>query len=229
MASIQWSGLVSQVIGGLNGANFSRNHYGSFIRQSVRPYDFSNQYTAASRQNMTTISRQWQALTEDQRKQWQAFADEITYKNRFGESYTPAAYNIFCMCCTNYYLVHSAYLTDPPTFNNPDVCDINIDSPWNQGSHSLDVLCKYADIPASDLLFLYASPLISSGITYNKCNYRFISIVQPATAMPYNVLPDYVTRFGAINNPGTIFFKFKYVHFTSFVPSLPVFFRVAVI
>lgn len=80
------STLLAQISGSLNGATFSHNKGGAYVRNRSLPANPGTDRQDQVRTAMTSLSKMWsQSLTDDQRELWRAFGGQVTVLNRIGD------------------------------------------------------------------------------------------------------------------------------------------------
>ena len=113
MAIIQYSAIVNKIIGKVGGSVFQQMGQSLGIRQhrSFRP---SNAYKASnSRTNMVALGALWRSLTLAQQQDWGTKALTYIFYNRYGTSFHPTGYQLFC------YIQRPAQLISIGLINTP--------------------------------------------------------------------------------------------------------------
>ena len=86
MAKVQFGGGVSNIQGSIAGNTFTRTKAGPAIRNKVKPNNPASPAQMAQRERITRLSKSWQALTDDDRKAWDATAKEQKTKGVCGNN-----------------------------------------------------------------------------------------------------------------------------------------------
>lgn len=95
MAVIQYTGLVSEIQGALQGSVLSRGRSGAvFYKKPVQRRE-PTQSQLAVRQGFKSAGRTWKELTLEQQEDWRTIADANPVPNRFGELYNLPAYQYY--------------------------------------------------------------------------------------------------------------------------------------
>lgn len=95
MAVIQYSALVTSVKGRLRGAIFQSGPGGQIVR-SAGNFNRSNNPRWNRQKNVTQVVAQaWSGLTTNQQNAWNAMAQNLPTKNKFGEKRLASGYNVF--------------------------------------------------------------------------------------------------------------------------------------
>ena len=115
MASVEFGGGVSQIVGRVGGSVFQRGRAGSQLRTLPINTGRKQQEQNYSRSNYAATSTTWRTLQDFERLAWNAFAlTEIRY-NRFGVPYTPSGFQMFME-----YNVNRSYVKPMPAIATPD-------------------------------------------------------------------------------------------------------------
>jgi hypothetical protein len=219
MASVKWSGLVSGIVGSLNGSVFFRNRYGSVVRNNTTPINNHTPADEIIRGYIYYLSKHWQDLTFSQRANWEALALLITHYNPWGDPYHPTGYNLYISCNVNLACIGLPYIEDAPNNYSPV-----LPGTWN----------ITANLPASELFFnwspaahmnntlyeIYASTSLSQGKNYARNQYRIIDIIAWTDGAVVNLWSSYVAKFGVPVSGKKLFFKIKPIDIRSGLPGM---------
>lgn len=95
MAVVQYTGIVNQVRGKLNGSVFNKSR-NAFTMQSKQQQTKGSKGSQAEIRNVfSTIQRTWQTTTPSERIDWQLAADNNPVLDRFGNQTILSGYNQF--------------------------------------------------------------------------------------------------------------------------------------
>jgi hypothetical protein len=86
MALIKTGGGIAEIRGSIGGTTFSRGRYGAIARNRTVPVQPNTERQSIIRQQMGSIVQGWLALTDDQRANWQVYANQTPVINRLGET-----------------------------------------------------------------------------------------------------------------------------------------------
>lgn len=181
MAIIQYTGIVNQIRGKLNGSVFNKSRsVNTLQRKQQQPKGVrGNQSEVRGRFN--DIQRAWKSLSPLAHQAWQLVAQNNPDRNRFGELVTLSGYNKYIQCRMNVLYNGSSIATPPPTSPAEplNVISSNINSlsinPQPDGSvlAVVNVTQKLA-APRSFGLGVAVSMPISSGVT--AYHGRFVAV-----------------------------------------------------
>jgi hypothetical protein len=101
MASILYGALVSDLAGKVGGQNFQRGLVSPVIRNvSTRRSRLKTTKVAPNyitpRAALAYVSKAWKGIGGVNQANWQSAASSFPRLNKFGVSYTPSAYQLFC-------------------------------------------------------------------------------------------------------------------------------------
>jgi len=86
MAKVQFGGGVSNIQGSIAGNTFTRTKAGPAIRNKVKPNNPASPAQMVQRERITRLSKEWQALSEEDRTAWAASAKEQKTKGVCGNN-----------------------------------------------------------------------------------------------------------------------------------------------
>ena len=75
MARVKFSPIVTDIAGSVGGFTFQRNKYGNTMRRKPLPINPATSAQYNIRQNIITIQKAWQDMTDAERLQWSRFPD----------------------------------------------------------------------------------------------------------------------------------------------------------
>jgi len=119
MAKIKLGALAQDARGSLAGTTFSRNRFGSYVRQKVSPIQPRTERQLEQRATFTEASQLWRTLTDAQRALWASWAGNHPIVNVFGDAQSMTALNAFIRVSTVRALVGFAPITSPPADQAP--------------------------------------------------------------------------------------------------------------
>jgi len=94
MALVKFGNGVSDIRGSIAGNVYSKNRYGSYIRNKVVPVNPQSSAQQAIRNIMAEIVSRWQAIvTQVQREAWEVYAASIEVTNKLGDSIKLTGFN----------------------------------------------------------------------------------------------------------------------------------------
>lgn len=90
MALCTFGGGVTEIRGSIGGNTFTRNKSGAVIRKRTKPVDPGTSFMERAKNIFTAISSLWSngGLTETQRQAWLAYAANVPWLNKMGQSIT---------------------------------------------------------------------------------------------------------------------------------------------
>lgn len=119
MARVVYGPLVSNVKGSIGGVTFQGNPSGSIIRTRPQLSRVSTNKQTTSHGKLQYWLYQWQNITQDQRDQWNMFAQVWVKENKFGEEKTLTGWNWFFSVNWWRKAMDLSQLSSPPAHNVP--------------------------------------------------------------------------------------------------------------
>lgn len=170
------STFLAQISGSLNGATFSHNAGGAYIRNRSLPSNPETDRQDQVRTAMASLSKAWgSVLTEEQRQLWRNFGSNTHVQNRIGDQITLsgiAAYNrvnLFRMSTLNLAPVDEP--PDPTGSPDPAPTFVNALSGGNTVGQPLNVDIAFNAASTGYSVAVYYSGPLSPGIRYYRGPY----------------------------------------------------------
>lgn len=194
MALIKFGLVVVDARGKLGGHVFTKSRKGATIRTKVTPSNPNTTAQSQARQRLANLSTNWGALTDEQRKSWNAATGQFLKTNIFGDNKEPSGRDLYVKLNFNLMTAVASPLVNPPTPQEFPLIDLG-ETKFDAGvGESVD----FADLPtAGDVNFVYvfwATPPMSPGRFNFSGAYRIIAVSQA-----YNnkaVYTAYIDKYG---------------------------------
>lgn len=204
MAKIALGGGVAAISGKSGGTVFARNKGGAYMRNFVKPTNPSTTYQEEARDRLTQYSNEWRTLTDAQRESWNAWAAEHPVLDRLGAAKTLTGAQAYTKINTNRDLAgdttDNAVVPSDPEWTNGIV---NTDEALTVTVTGPTVIIPLgAGAAADQIVFVYATPAVSAGITNATNQERFIGEVTLTAGMvedgEIDVAALWTDRFGTM-------------------------------
>lgn len=195
MAKILFTAFLSDARNKLNGNVFSKNRYGSYVRNKVTPVNPQTSYQQAQRQMFGSLSAQWRGLTQAQRDAWIAATAAFQRPDIFGRNQKLSGNALFVSLNKNLLNAGGSTIEDAPSpveIPTIAISDLTVAA----GTPAVSFTIDPATIPTGFALLVFATPSLSPGKDYVKNRLRFIGVGTAATGS-VDVTDDYTARFGA--------------------------------
>jgi hypothetical protein len=221
---IIYSALVSAVEGKMNGSKFYYSKGNNIISNKVRPKNKNSATQLGVRAAVKMYSGLWKTGNTTFMPAFQAYGSTLTKKNKIGTSKSLAGFNAYLMeNLKNNFYYNLPYdvgpapaslalpLTEPPAQIMPTT-NGNI----KNAVIVLGVTPSFkVDIPLvsnGDMLVLYATPPLSTGLTFIKGKFRPIDVYLAGPAQTaVDFLGNYQTAFGTPISGKQVFLQAEYV------------------
>jgi len=206
MAKVKFGQIISEARGKIGGMVFSRNSYGSYIRQKVTPVNPSSARQSIVRTYLTQLAQDWRDLTAPQKLQWNTQAVAFAKTDIFGDKQTPSGFNLYMSLNLNILNVNGVVISTPPVLE--DAFNFTaFSAAISAGGGSID-LTYAAAIPATVSVEVFATAPMSAGKSFVKSEYRKIDVILTADASPFDIAAEYIVKFGSVGLAGQkVFFK----------------------
>lgn len=206
MAKVKFGQIISEARGKIAGMVFSRNTYGSYIRQKVTPVNPSSAAQTTIRTYLTQLAQDWRDLTAAQKLQWNTQAVAYAKTNIFGDKQAPTGFNLYMGLNLNILNIGGAVISTPPILEDAfNFTSLSAVVSAGGGTSTL----TFADaIPATVSVELFATCPMSAGKAFVKSEYRKIDTLTNADVSPYDCAAAYIAKFGSVGLQGQkVFFK----------------------
>lgn len=208
---VKFGALIAEGRGKISGNVFSKNTYGSIVRNKVTPINPASTYQQNIRSNMTAIAQGWRGLTDAARAAFNALATQVSRTNIFGDAVKLTGFNLFGRLCREINEVAGTQLTAAPAIPTMSAVT-SLTLTGAAGSAALSLAYVPTPVPTGFSMVIQATPQMSAGISYVESSFRTIAVAAAAAATPYNLLSVYVARFGTLVAANRVFVRCKLVH-----------------
>lgn len=193
MAHIRSGSIVSDIRGKVGTEIYSRNKGGAYVKAFTSPVQPDTQPQLDARADMGTAVAAWQALTNEDRRQWNILASSRRESNRIGIKTSKSGYNLFIRRKLHALAIGSS--DDPqydalPIINNPVASILDLFEDEFEIRTTADVTVF------SESFLFFCSPPVSAGImSPNSVTYTFITSFGQFS----NSTPDITTQYEAVH------------------------------
>lgn len=192
MAVIQYTGLVNQIRGKVNGSVLNKSRTVNTVQKKQQPPKGNRGFQQESRQDFSIGQRTWKELTPVEQTSWQQAADNNPSRDRFGNQVILSGYNQWLKAYmlgryANWIISRSAY-TAPAPAGDMDIYAIynqeffiNDEGGVSVNAHIEDYF--YTDTPDYGITFDISLP-VSAGVT--SYHGRWVSVYGEAAPVGWN-------------------------------------------
>lgn len=219
MASVKWSGLVSEVKGVMNGTIFSVGYGGQQMRNRISGGGRKTSAWSVSKVRMARVSGTWRSLTSAQQTAWIAAGPSYPYTDKFGNSQIPSGFQLYCTLNVNLLVAGQSMITAPVAPAAPE----SIGSPTVTQPSSTNLQMSFTPSGANRTqICVYLSQPLSKGVTIQPRTMRLVSVIASSTASPYSLTSDYNRIFTSIPTTGRVFYSIEQINKTTGQRQVPV-------
>lgn len=181
MALIKLGGLVTDIRGAIGGLVFGKGKGGNIARSNKKPINPQSNRQGTVRGNQAYITRHWSnALTVQQRADWNAYAAGTTWTNRLGDTIGINGNAAFGALNTLLLLASLPIRAEAPTAMGRaggitidfdaqnDLTILALDEPGGAFDKDLD----------DDVVILFAALPVEGGVARSTRGFQFIGVVE---------------------------------------------------
>ena len=211
MSKIKWGAIVVDGRGKLGGHVFTKTKSGATMRTKVTPVNPQTSAQASARSRLGGNSQAWSSLSEDERRSWNALAQETSKTNIFGDQYFPSGKNLFTSVNNNLVMIGRPPILEAPSFAElPFIIDMIVGVDISAGEINLTV--DVSGSVAGHALVVEATAPSSAGKYNFDGAYRQILVaITGAVPTPQALHNAYIAKFGAPVEGKKIAFRAYYV------------------
>lgn len=188
-----------QASGSVAGSTYSRNRYGTYIRNKAVPTNPMTTRQQAIRAAFGNLSQQWRGLTSAQRAEYRTQAATITFTDSLGQSYSPSGFGLFMSVNQVRIALGLTVATTPPAQQTQAV--ITALSATAVGSTGVVTVTFAPAIAASSYYELAATAPMSAGKNYFSASwYKVLGYLQSTDTSPYTATTAYAAVFGGLTS-----------------------------
>jgi hypothetical protein len=195
---IQFGSIITQGAGKIGGQIIQRGAHGQTMRTLTPPKIRRSPASVVPRATVSAVSSAWKNLSDSDRASWVALAAGLTRTNKFGVSYTPSAYQIFCELTMNYQYLNPETIIEPaptlPTFPAPYNWSFVANPTGPSVVVTFDNVVGDSDFRA--LASFY--PLQSRGATVPRGSSRSTGVVSTMAAGSLDLSAAFTARFKTV-------------------------------
>jgi len=189
------SQLLSEARGSINGATFSRNSSGAYIRARVKPVNPNTPAQSQARALFATLSAGYKSLTGADRLTWDAARPNFPQVDKLGQTIELTAQQLYMKFNRNLQ-ASGGVLIDiaptPTTVSTPEFGTVTIDNTQVSIGFLPDPLA------AGETMIVSASTCVSAGVSFmGRSGMKQIEVVAGTSASPIDIFTNYNAIFGA--------------------------------
>lgn len=176
MAKVKFSAFVSDIRNKSNGSVFSKNRYGSIIRNKVTPVNPQSNHQQEARQRLGNLSSSFRELTIAQILSWNLGGQKFPFTDIFGDIKHLSGQTLFVKLNANLEKIGAPrVLTAPSPVGFPEVSITGVTIEVVADSISTFTAdIDLTTIPVGYELVVYATPSVSRSISFVKNKFRFL-------------------------------------------------------
>ena len=191
------SHVFAEIRGSMAGTVFSRNRYGAYTRQRVKPTVSTSEAAQAAKTLMTSASQAWQDLANAERLAWNEWARANPVVGSLGFPQTLPGHAAFVgIYCRRFKLGQGPLLVPPITPAPVGLTGVSVVADKTAGT--ADVTFTATPLAAGCVLWFQACQVASQGISHVKNLLKWCPISSVAPASPYDAFANFESRIGTL-------------------------------
>ena len=225
---VKWSGLaVTDGRGSAGGTTFSKSRGGATAKNKGLPSQPRTAAQSLIRARFTALSQQFRTLGASLISAWNAAANSgFTVTNIFGDVVKLTGINFFIKVNQNLLLADAATITSPPNAADSAAPLYGAEPTCVPGA-SLFLKADFGGgsnvVPANNALSVYATPILSAGISNVGSRLRFLGTLPAATnTATFDLLAVYESKYGTVAANDNIVFAMQVINTDSGLSGTPV-------
>jgi len=196
MAKIKLGATLADARNAAGGIVYSKNQFGSYVRQKVSPVQPRTTHQNAARARVQDLATRWaHTLTSTQRLGWISLAEANQVIDVFGDSQTLTGMQFYVRVNRNLLQAGGTRIDDPPA-NQSVTALLTLSVTADVSDNKIGVTFTPTPLGASEKLVIYATPPLSSGRAFAQNFLKYIYYSAAAQVSPVDVTTEWRNRFG---------------------------------
>lgn len=216
MAKIQFGNIVADARNSVGGVVYSRNTWGSYIRQKVSPVQPRTVRQQSTRSSLTQLSKMWGTeLTEEQREAWRQFGAAFPIVDVFGNTVALTGISAFQRINRVRMELGLPILLDPPAnmdVTPPDTASLDISYTGTPPALSINVVFTPSPAPSGHHVEVFATKPLSPGRAFVSSDLRLVAISPAGQTSPFDITAKYLEKYGQPGVGSKIFVEVRFVN-----------------
>lgn len=224
MAKFTPGAIVSEIRNKIAATVYTKNRAGASIRNRTTPINRRSVGQTQKRQQLSSLSSGWRALTASQIAGWNAAAPSFPQQDQLGQTIFLTGHQLYVRCNANLILIGASQITDAPTPASFAVLAIGAFTAV-ASTGVISMAFTPTPVPTGFNLVVKATAPVSAGKSFvGESAFRFILKEAAAAASPALLTAPYATVWGAITGKAgqKIFVECYLVEVISGLAGIPV-------
>jgi len=196
MAKTKLGATLADARNAAGGIVYSKNQFGSYIRQKVSPVQPRSHFQAAVRASLQYFATRWaNTLTAAQRAGWIALAAANPVIDVFGDSQILTGLQFYVRVNRNLVKAGQDPRDNPPANQNVDALT-TLSVAADVSDSAITLTFTPTPVGAANKLLTYATPPLPPGRAFAENFFKFIDASAANVATGLNVYTEWVARYG---------------------------------
>jgi len=204
---IKWGMYITDGVGKLGGHVIQRNHYGSFARTLVVPFNPQTAFQQARRAQHEYLTQNWKALSAGEQAAWSADSLNYAKTDALGNTYFSTGINHYISLNLNLWAIGQADISTPNTKRIPAAETLGS---CYAGAGADAKTCIFSVAPPVDnsTIIVYCTGGLSAGINYVSTKYRSVAFLTgDGLSTDFDITTEYDAIFSPLTAGQKVFFK----------------------
>ena len=205
--------MISDLAGKIGGQNFQRGLAAPIVR-NISSKRRTNQYggftvaTGNNRANLSYVSSYWRSVSSSNKSAWQTATALFPRTNKFGNIYTPSAFQLFCEFSLNLIAAGYSLIDTAPTTSTFMSSIYTLNYYTGPGQFTLTQSTPFTSSPY--ITIVSSTNYLSNGIAFKKSYLRTIAQYQfTSVNNEIDITDDIVGLFGSVQSGCTVYVGIK--------------------
>ena len=207
---ILYGAIVVAGSGKLGGHVFARNKGNDYVRTKTKPLNPKTTSQVGVRNNFTSNSQGWRALTDNQRKAWNSASINFPKKGKLAQTEILSGFQLYMRINNNLLNIGQAVIATPPTPAQVAALT-SLSLAFSATASTSTATFAPATVPSGVTMVIQGCAPVSQGKFNVNNRFRNFTTVAPAGTSPANIYAAYVAKFGAAAVGQKVFIRAKLV------------------
>lgn len=202
---IKTSIAVEGLNGSAGGVTAAKNRSRMYFKNRISPRNPRTTAQLSVRGRLSSSSKAWRGLTQEQRMQWDEFSKTETGRRILGEAAKISGFNVFVRVANNLALIGQAIIDVPPTvpeFPVFEITGVTYTAASGDTPASLSLAISGLSSIAGKTIVVRATGGFSAGRASFPTQLRDLGTYTAIASGALNVYDDYAAKFGEVPGIG---------------------------
>lgn len=206
MAQVQYGTIITEIKGKIGGQVFQRGNKAFVLRNKNSKQGRLTNKKSLALISLSQIASSWRNITTADRLAWTTAAASWAFTDKFGGTYYGSGYQCYVAYNRSGRVIDNASVATPNLPASPAYCAVT--NVTFTGPSAINVFTSNLT-PTGQFLCVYASRVMSKGVTRTNVPMKFLGYVPLNALMLFAYGSQYIAAYGSIKTGGVIAFRFQ--------------------